>query len=167
MPEVYPEPSEGTTTPVTVDQNVTPSIPDVNTQPDDIDLQLAEQTAELNVADIGSTAPDPSQPWLDALSTSTAQTIITSSDLPQPSKDRLLSQSYTSPDQVTSAIESERLYLAQLSQDSIIQIGDSPPRSPSARNGAIAGLRSSVDQLSLGLDSTTNGEGVSWLALNV
>ena len=146
------------------EETIDPTSSDPEPEPD---LQNAPQTAELNVADIESISPDPAGEWLNALSHSTAQTIITSSDLPQPSKDRLLSQSYTSPDQVTSAIESERLYLAQLSQDSIIQIGDSPPRSPSARNGAIAGMRTSIDHLSLGLDSTTNGEGISWLALNV
>jgi hypothetical protein len=106
-------------------------------------LQNAPQTAVSNVEDIESISPDLAGEWLNALSHSAAQTIITSSDLPQPSKDRLLTQTYTSPDQVTSAIETERCYLAQLSQDSIIQIGDSPPRSPQ-----IAGMRSSVDQLS-------------------
>jgi len=104
---------------------------------------IATETVE-NVAAI---SPDLAGEWLNALSHSTAQAIITSSDLPQPSKDRLLSQTYTSPEEVTTAIDSERRYLAQLSQDSIIQIVDSPPRSPH-----ISGLRSSVDQLSLALD---------------
>jgi hypothetical protein len=120
-------------------------------QPDDIDL-LNVASSNLRFEPIDAPSNDPSQPWLDAFSQSTAQAIITSSDLPQPSKDRLLTHTYDSPDQVTSAIESERLYLAQLSQDSIIQIGDSPPRSPH-----ISGLRSSVDQLSLALDALLAG----------
>ncbi|MFN2158773.1 MAG: hypothetical protein ACK2TW_02355, partial [Anaerolineales bacterium] len=68
--------------------------------------------------------------------------MIEASGLPEASRIRLMSLHYDTPADVTKQIAAERGYLAQLQEDSVVQIGGAPPRSP-----AISGMLSSLDRI--------------------
>ncbi|MEW5870727.1 MAG: hypothetical protein AB1894_15750 [Chloroflexota bacterium] len=95
--------------------------------------------------------PDPG-PWIQELASTISRQVIATSGLPQASQQRLSAGSYATPEELQAAIESERAYLAALQENQVIQIGGTPPRSPH-----IAGMRNSLDQLSLALDALING----------
>jgi hypothetical protein len=101
--------------------------------------------------------PSPA-PWLTALQQTTTQAMIAASCLPQASQARLTAQLTASPtlpvspDDVTSAIETERKYLAALQESQVIQLPGQPPRA-----GAISGMRTDLDRLTLALDALIAG----------
>ncbi len=96
--------------------------------------------------------PDTLNAWQDALAESASLSLVAASGLPEASRNRLATQRYTHPDQVRSAIEAERTYLAALQQDHVVQIGSVPPRSP-----AVTGMLTSLDQIQLALDALLMG----------
>ncbi|TXH49233.1 MAG: hypothetical protein E6Q97_23080 [Desulfurellales bacterium] len=73
-------------------------------------------------------AADAAALWLSTLSAQVTQTVLTNSGLPEASRTRLAAATYSSPDQLTQAIENERTYLAQLTTAQVIQFGSQPPR---------------------------------------
>jgi hypothetical protein len=121
-----------------------------------------KDAANHEVIDFVAPLQDPAEDWVNALAKTTSDSIISASKLPNASKDRLKSQHYNSPEELNTAINSERAYLAQLHQDRVINLPGAPPRSPS-----ISGMRTSLDQLTLALDALLAGirpEGVQPLS---
>jgi hypothetical protein len=99
-----------------------------------------------------STESMPHDHWLDALGKSTADAMIQACGLPEATKEHLRLKTFSSPEDVKEAIESERSYLAQLQEDSVINLPGTPPRSPS-----ITGMRTSLDQLAIAVESLLAG----------
>jgi len=96
---------------------------------------------ELNVQDPAPDASEAPQPavdrapvdrqaetWQASIAQAGTRIILQGSNLPQVSVDRLAAQSYSTPDQLQAAIDAEREYLASLQEDSVVQIGNQPPR---------------------------------------
>jgi hypothetical protein len=79
--------------------------------------------------------------WINTISQNISRSLIKNSDLPQASRDRLLTQTFTTPEEVTAAIDSERHYLAQLQEDTVINLPGAPPRSARAIPPALRRLR--------------------------
>lgn len=92
------------------------------------------------------------QDWSQALSESAAAFMIANSGLPQAARDKLAAQTYQTPSQVVNAIEAERKYLASLSNEQVVQIGGTPPRSPSISLGL-----NGLEQISLALEALIKG----------
>lgn len=129
---------------------------------------ISTQQEVLSMSDVISTTPnEPAAPtpaveqgaqenqaqaWVNSLSATAASVMIANSGLPQVSQERLSALSFTSPDQVTAAIEAERAYLAKLNEDSVIQIGGQAPRSPHIQLG-MTGL----EQVEAALDAMLSG----------
>lgn len=90
--------------------------------------------------------------WAEAQTAAAAAALIAASGLPAAARHRLSQGQYRHPAELTSAIESERAYLAALSADSVINIGGAAPRSPQ-----ISGALSSLDQIQLALDGLIQG----------
>jgi hypothetical protein len=66
--------------------------------------------------------------WQDAAGQEAARAIIQHAQLPQLSRDRLNAQFWSNPEELYSAIEEEREYLAALTQQNVIQMYGAPPR---------------------------------------
>lgn len=101
------------------------------------------------MSDITQPSPDA---WLTALSRTVAETMIRNSGLPQPAQAQLLSQSYSSPDQVQAAIDAHRALVAELNAQHVVQIGSTPPRSSGITLG-----RTSLEQVEAALEALFNG----------
>jgi hypothetical protein len=99
-----------------------------------------------------SSEPADPQAWAAAAANTVAQVMISSSDLPQASKERLSMVKYSSPAQVTAAIDSERSYLASLAEDKVIQMSGQAPR-----GGDIQFGRSGYEQLTAAFDAMLDG----------
>jgi len=101
-------------------------------------------------------APPAVDAWMQSLASSATAAALFASGLPQASRQRLQAQFEAhpaiDPAQVNQAIEAERGFLAQLQEDSVIQIGGSPPRSPH-----IAGVRTSLDQIEIAMEALLSG----------
>jgi len=110
--------------------------------------QAADSTGPNNVSD----APADPQAWAAAAANTVAQVMISSSDLPQASKERLSKVKFSSPAQVTAAIDSERSYLASLAEDNVIQMSGQAPR-----GGDIQFGRSGYEQLTAAFDAMLDG----------
>lgn len=85
---------------------------------------------------------EPAAEWLSALGQSTTRAMIQACGLPVESQSHLLRNDYVSPEEVAGAIEREREYLAALQENSVIQVGNSPPR-----GGEVSAVRCSLDQI--------------------
>jgi len=72
--------------------------------------------------------------WVFAAREAAITQMIEASGLPEASRIRLLSLHYDSPSEVVRQIAAERTYLAQLQEDTTINIGGIPPRSPGISN---------------------------------
>jgi len=90
--------------------------------------------------------------WLRTMATASAGVMIANSGLPAPSRSRLGSRTYSSPEEVNQAIETERAYLARLSEDQVINLGGPAPRSPQISMGLTG-----FEQLGLALDALIAG----------
>ncbi len=92
--------------------------------------------------------PDPAETvdnltaWRDAAGQEAARAIITHSQLPDVSKERLSEKVFNTPDEVFKAIEQEREYLATLTQQSVIQLYGGPPR-----GSGISGMKTGLDEV--------------------
>ena len=105
--------------------------------------------------------PDESlgEEWLSSLRAATTQAMIAAAGLPPASQARLTAQlsaapfaDHITPMDVTTAIETERAYLAALQESQVITLGSQPPR-----GGAITGMRDSLDRVSLALEALIAG----------
>lgn len=93
--------------------------------------------SQVNAAAAQERAPQAApQDWSQALSASAAAFMIANSGLPAAARQKLLSQTYTTPSEVVEAIEKERHYLASLAQEEVVQIGNTPPRQAHITLGA-------------------------------
>jgi hypothetical protein len=114
-----------------------------------VEAQSSETSLENNSASA----------WMGALALSAAQAMIQASGLPQPSRERLLGEvqahpeRYGAPEDVQSAIETEQAYLARLQENSVVQLGGTPPRSPHIAMG-LTGL----EQVEAALEALIAGE---------
>jgi hypothetical protein len=113
-----------------------------------METKYQNQNAAQDTPDQQHTAQD----WLQALQNSTIQSMINASGLPAVSQERLASGDYSSPDQVYRAIDEERVYLAQLQQDQVIQLESVPPR-----GAQISGMLNEVDRLEIALEALMAG----------
>ncbi|MCJ7533400.1 MAG: hypothetical protein MUO64_20555 [Anaerolineales bacterium] len=114
--------------------------------------ETASQAADSTGPNNASDAPADPQAWAAAAANTVAQVMISSSDLPQASKERLSKVKYSSPAQVTAAIDSERSYLASLAEDKVIQMSGQAPR-----GGDIQFGRSGYEQLTAAFDAMLDG----------
>lgn len=96
--------------------------------------------------------PQNMEHWSQALSASAAAFMIANSGLPEAARQKLLAQSYRTPSEVVEAIEKERAYLASLSQEAVIQIGNTPPRQAQITVGA-----SGLERLEQALEALIRG----------
>ena len=110
--------------------------------------QAADSTGSNNVSD----APADPKAWAAAAAETVAQVMISSSDLPQASKDRLSKGKYSSPSYVTAAIEAEHSYLASLIEANVIQMSGQAPR-----GGDIQFGRTGYEQLTAAFDAMLDG----------
>lgn len=91
-------------------------------------------------------------PWLTALSTTTISAMIDASGLPLQTKDHLRKRKYSTPDELSTAIEAERTYLATLAESNVINIGNNPPRASHVSLG-----RDSLDQIKAAFEALLLG----------
>ena len=97
---------------------------------------------------------DQADEWMGALSASVAASVINASSLPQASRDRLAKRSYASPNEVNEAIEAESAYLAELTEDQVIEIGGAAPRGGHIQVGLNA-----IDKITLAAEALLSGDG--------
>lgn len=90
--------------------------------------------------------------WVEAQAEAALHAIIAASGLPAAARERLGRARYNHPDELKTAIETERAYLAALSQDSVINIGSPAPRSPQ-----ISGMLTSLDRIQMALEALLSG----------
>ncbi len=93
-----------------------------------------------------------SEPWLNAVRQATTKALLAASGLPPVSQQRLAAQLYPNPDAIQQAIEEERQYLANLSENQVIQLPGLPPRSPQ-----ISGMRMPLERIEMALDAMLSG----------
>jgi hypothetical protein len=98
------------------------------------------------------TADSAAQPWLQALQRTAAQAMIQASGLPLAGQQRLLAQTYPSPQAVEAAIEAERGYLAELHQNQVVRLGGTAPR-----GGHIQVGLNDTEKLEIALEALLNG----------
>ena len=134
-------------------------LPVVDTPLDLPDPSPPSQAPNDNHNDDNRQQPEPSQdpvpvsPWLDAIQSATAESMIAASQLPDVSKKRLLSRSYNNPEEISKAIEDEKNYLSVLNEDKVISLGGVPPR-----GSQISGMLSSIDRVELAFDALMSGK---------
>jgi hypothetical protein len=78
---------------------------------------------------------DEDRAWAAALRTNTMSSMLASSGLPEPSRQRLAAGIYATPEGLQGAIDAERTYLAALTENTVINIGGTPPRDPHISGG--------------------------------
>jgi len=115
------------------------------------ELEVTQEVAEEEVASAENVA-DEIELWTEAARRSASRQMINASGLPELARERLLRQTFASPEEVTAAIEAEREYIAQLHADQGIQIGGSPPRSP-----AITNVLTSMDRIEAATEAMLAG----------
>ena len=97
-------------------------------------------------------AYDATQTWLGAVKQASLQAILSSSGLPQPSMERLSGGAYDTPEDLQKAIETERQYLAKLTESRVVDIGGMAPRSAQISAG-----RTSLEQLETAVEALLAG----------
>ena len=122
-----------------------------NQMPDE--LNPTAPPAQTPPADATDQTPQPDrETWLSALRHTTAETIITASELPEAVQSHLRSQTWDNPQALQDAIDSHRHMIAELAQDDIVQLGPTPPR-----GGNITLGRTSMEQLESALEALVAG----------
>jgi len=131
--------------------------PQQTAQPPAQPQQMAQSPAEPPAP--AQPAPRPRQvitpednAWLTAVRQSSMQAIILASGLPEIARQRLAVQDYATPEQLHAAIETERRYLAELTEANVIQVGGIAPRSPAISMG-----RTSIEQVEAALEALLAG----------
>ena len=90
--------------------------------------------------------------WEAAMANAAAHTMIASSGLPAISRERLMLQMFSSPEDVNNAILSERTYLAKLAEANVVQIGAIAPRGSHIQAG-----RDGFEELQLAVEALIAG----------
>ena len=96
---------------------------------------------------------DEDRAWATALRTNTMSSMLATSGLPEPSRQRLAAGIYATPEGLQVAIDAERTYLAALTENQVIQIGGVAPRS-----GHISGGRPPLEQVELAFHALLAGK---------
>jgi hypothetical protein len=128
-------------------------LPVVDTSLDIPDSSLPSQVSSKNNTQNLVQEPVPVSPWLDAIQSATAKSMISASNLPDVAKNRLLSHSYNNPEEISKAIEDEKNYLSVLNEDNVISLGGQPPR-----GSHVSGMLSSLDRIELAFDALLSGK---------
>jgi hypothetical protein len=98
-------------------------------------------------------SPATAADWLQSLRQSSAEAIIAAAtDLPTAARARLRRMSFSTPEEVQTAIAEEREYLASLVEDDVVQVGSIPPRGAHITLG-----RTGLEQLGAALESLIAG----------
>jgi hypothetical protein len=114
---------------------------------------MENQSNDVGTSDAGVTRTNiPNLGWEQALAETAAGAMISASDLPQASRQRLAGGTYQNPQQVNAAIAAERAYLAALQEDQVVQMSGTAPRSPQ-----VSGGRTGMDQVSMALEALLVG----------
>jgi hypothetical protein len=90
--------------------------------------------------------------WLQTVATASAGVMIANSGLPAASRERLSARTYQSPEEVNTAIDAERAYLARLTEDRVIHLAGPAPRSPQISMG-----QTGFEQLEVALEALIAG----------
>jgi hypothetical protein len=91
--------------------------------------------------------------WAAAVRRSAVDAVLQASGLPPAAVDRLRNASYPTVQDLDNAIDAERQYLASLTEDHVVQIGDIPPR----QAHRITMGRTGLEQLQAALDAMLDG----------
>jgi hypothetical protein len=92
------------------------------------DISTTEPTTTVEVSPAPPEVSLDASNWLQSLRVATADALISSSGLPSHAQARLRTRDYPSPADVQAAIDAEREYLANLVQDTVVQVGGAAPR---------------------------------------
>jgi hypothetical protein len=124
-----------------------------NTMPDEILDPVVEEIEEEEVEEVTPPASTPDgADWVSALAGTASAQMIQASGLPTAARERLLAQSFTQPADVSSAIETERQYIATIQEDNVINIGNTPPRS-----ATFSQMLDSIDRITLATEAMLSG----------
>lgn len=80
--------------------------------------------------------------WLAALRSQTVEAILSQTNLPAPTRERLAAQSYDGPGELYQAIQQARTELAALQEQGVVQLPGGAPR-----GGAVSGMRTGRDDV--------------------
>ncbi len=114
------------------------------------EVSMATEVANGQVKDL----PEKQErAWEAAMANAAAHTMIASSGLPAISRERLMTQTFSSPEGVNDAILSERTYLAKLAEANVVQIGAVAPRGSHIQAG-----RDGYEELQLAVEALIAGK---------
>jgi len=113
--------------------------------------QVSIPAAQEQVPQPAENPPQDSE-WLNAAREAATNAALVSSGLPQHSQDRLSSLPFETPQDLQDAIEAERAYLAQLEENSVINVGGQAPRS-----GNVSGMLNSLDRIEIAAEALLSG----------
>jgi hypothetical protein len=118
--------------------------------------QSPEATDELQAPVVASDSSDPPveviNTWIAAAQAAAVPAILAGSGLPEASRMRLMRSEWHSPEELNQAVEAERDYLADLTQDQVIQMPGSHPRGA----GQLS-MQTSLDRISLAAEALFAG----------
>ncbi len=100
-----------------------------------------------------SSASSMFEAWTAAVRSAAVPAILSNSELPVVSQTRLKQRAWRSPEELSQAVEAERQYLAELTQDHVIQMPGSHPRGA----GQVS-MRTSLDRISVAAEALFAGE---------
>jgi hypothetical protein len=129
--------------------------PSVNTA----EKLLSKTEVQMATETVTPAGTSPNQPekqeraWEAAMANAAAHTMIASSGLPAISRERLMQQTFSSPEGVNDAILSERTYLAKLAEANVVQIGAFAPRGSHIQAG-----RDGYEELQLAVEALIAGK---------
>ena len=116
------------------------------------EVKMSDET--LKAAGTSPVQPEKQErAWEAAMANAAAHTMIASSGLPAISRERLMQQTFSSPEGVNDAILSERTYLAKLAEANVVQIGAFAPRGSHIQAG-----RDGYEELSLAVEALIAGK---------
>jgi len=108
---------------------------------------------EIAESPAGNSASSMFEAWSAAVRAAAVPAILSNSDLPEISQTRLKRHAWASPEELSQAVEAEREYLAELTQDHVIQMPGSHPR-----GAGQASMRTSLDRISVAAEAMFAGE---------
>ena len=118
------------------------------------ELQAQAVEIDVSVDEVYGRPPvDEVNEWAAAAQAAAVPAILAGSGLPEASKMRLARTEWLSPGDLSQAVEAERDYLAELTQDSVIQMPGSHPRGA----GQVA-MRTSLDRIQTAAEALFAGE---------
>lgn len=117
--------------------------------------QPATDELQAQVADVDPIEPpaDVVNEWAHAAQAAAVPAVLAGSGLPEASRMRLMRSEWRSPEELNQAIESERNYLAELTQDQVVQMPGSHPRGA----GQLS-MQTSLDRISMAAEALFSGQ---------